>query len=159
MLTLKLTSILQLTGKTALISHSKTIFVCGAAHLYSFEAVSRAVTEAVGDGLAFEMKAEVVTGARRSFRDHRPDGETERVIQSFSPPRGRNTRDLALSLPDLKRWADPIYDLRAISWGPFQMHFNSSSSRHLFTLSTGVSLVKYCWCTERSGSSCYISGP
>ncbi len=88
-LTLKLSLILQLTVKTALISHSKPIFVCGAAHLSSFAAVSRAVTEAVGDGLAFEMKVEVVTGARRSFTDHRPDGETERVIL-FSPPHVRS---------------------------------------------------------------------
>ncbi len=92
-LTLKLSLILQLTVKTALISHSKPIFVCGAAHLSSFAAVSRAVTEAVGDGLAFEMKVEVVTGARRSFTDHRPDGETERVIL-FSPP---HVRSLSLS--------------------------------------------------------------
>lgn len=123
--------ILQLTVKTALISHSETIFVCGAAHLYSFAAVSTAVTEAVGDGLVFEMKAEVFTGARRSFRDHRPDGETERVIHRLSPPHGLNMWDL--TLPDLKRWEGPIYDLRAISWGPFQIHFNSSSSRHLHT--------------------------
>lgn len=110
MLTLKLTLILQLTVKTALISHSKTIFVWGEAHLYSFEAVTTAVTEAVGDGLAFKMKAEVVSGARRSFTDHRPDGETERLIQSraelCSPPHSCNTQDLFL--PELKRWADPI---------------------------------------------------
>lgn len=100
MLTLKLTLILQLTVKTALISHSKTIFVCEEAHLYSSEAVTTGVTEAVGDGLAFKMKAEAVSGAKRSFRDHSPDGETESEL--FSPPHGRITQDL-------KPWADPIH--------------------------------------------------
>ncbi len=153
MLILKLTLILQLTVKTALISHSKNIFVCGAAHLYSFAAVSRMVTEAIGDGLAFEMKAEVVTGARRSFRDHRPDGETERVIL-FSPPHARS-RSLSRSQTMGGSHGRSQSDIMGSISNAFQQ-FQQQASLHT---QHRCQLVKYCWSTERSGSSYYISGP